>query len=100
MTVVYKIPELYDDNLETLRQVLQSLEGLTTISGLFACEIRVKVDAVEAWAVIGWGEAGEPCVLRFEDDEAVPPVQGAFLPPPTPYVYTINQATGSSEGFT
>lgn len=64
----HRICELYEDNLETLRLVLHSLDDLTKIKGLFACEIRVKVDDVDSWAVIGFGEAGDPCILRFEDD--------------------------------
>ena len=66
------IPELYDDNLTTLKHVLKALEDVSHIDGVFQAEIRVKVDDVESWAVIGWGEAGEPCVLRFEYDEPEP----------------------------
>lgn len=61
-----KIPELYPENLDTLKAVMENLERLSSIEGVFGIEIRVKVDDVDAWAVIGWGESGDPCLLRFE----------------------------------
>lgn len=66
VTVVANTPELYYENLEALKNVMGALDGLVSIDGVFDLEIRVKVDDVEAWAVIGYGESGDPCVLRFE----------------------------------
>lgn len=76
---IHRIPELYADNLNTLKRVLDALEQLTKIEGLFAAEIRVKVDDIESWAVIGWGEAGEPAILRFEDDFEPPTINKDWL---------------------
>lgn len=60
-----KIPELYQENLDALSNALREFEGIET-SGLFDLELRVKIDDVECWAVIGYGESGDPCILRFE----------------------------------
>lgn len=64
--VSIKTPELYFENLTTLKVVMDKLDELVSIDGLFDIEIRVRVDDVDAWAVIGYGESGDPCVLRFE----------------------------------
>lgn len=58
--------EIYEDNMITLTNVLHSLEDVSKIDGVFEVEIYVRIDDVKDWAVIGWGEAGDPCVLRFE----------------------------------
>lgn len=92
MSNIHRIPELYESNLITLTQVLHALEDLTKVDGLFACEIRVRVDDVESWAVIGWGEAGEPCVLRFEDD--FKPILSVSEPKAQIYTINKNQASG------
>lgn len=86
-----RIPELYADNLDTLKNVLVALEELTKIDGVFAAEIRVRVDDVESWAVIGWGDAGEPCILRFEDDfePILTPATTGKDWLPNPNIYTI-----------
>jgi len=63
-----RVPELYAANLAALSKVLQALEELSKIDGLFSVEIRVKVEDVDSWAVVGWAESGDPAVLRFEDD--------------------------------
>lgn len=90
---IHRIPELYADNLNTLKRVLDALEQLTKIEGLFAAEIRVKVDDVESWAVIGWGEAGDPCILRFEDDVQKPDPLPQLPSGIGPNVWTINKET-------
>lgn len=61
------VPELYLEDLQTLQKVMERLEDFS-ISGVFAVEIKVKVDDTNTWAVIGWGEAGDPCLLRFEKE--------------------------------
>lgn len=86
---IHRLPELYEDNLITLTKVLHALEDLTKIDGLFACEIRVKIDDVESWAVIGWGEAGEPAVLRFEDDFVPILTSGKEWIPAPPLTFTV-----------
>lgn len=65
-------PELYRYDLEVLQKVMGALEEITSdIDELFSVEIRVKTDDISTWIVIGWGESGDPCVLRFERDEPV-----------------------------
>lgn len=59
-------PELYKENLITLNEVLSNLDSIAGLPGVFDVEIRVKVDDVASWAVIGYGESGDPCILRFE----------------------------------
>lgn len=61
-----KIPELYPENLDTLKAVMNLLPALGQIDGIFEVEIRVRIDDVDVWAVIGYGESGDPCVVRFE----------------------------------
>ena len=63
-----KIPELYPENLETLRILSNRIAALAEVPGVFEVEIRVRLDDLSVWAVIGYGEAGDPCVLRFEKD--------------------------------
>lgn len=63
------IPELYDTDLQTFQYVMPILEDISRVDGVFSVEIRVKTDDVSTWAVIGWGESGDPCILRFEKDE-------------------------------
>lgn len=59
--------ELYDTDLNTLSKLLQYVEDISQ-EGVFSVEIRVRMDDTSWWAVLGWGEAGDPCVLRFEED--------------------------------
>lgn len=60
--------ELYKEDLDSLMTILDSLEDISGVDGVFAAEIRVKFDDCPTWVVIGWGESGNPCVLRFESD--------------------------------
>lgn len=67
--------ELYKEDLQMLQTVMDYLEDVTNgVEGLFSVEIRVKPADISSWIVIGWGEDGHPCVLRFEQD----------TPPPAP----------------
>lgn len=61
-----KIPELYPENLDTLKTIMNRIETLAKIDGVFEVEIRVRVDDLDTWAVIGYGESGDPCLLRFD----------------------------------
>lgn len=63
---VADIPELYLENLETLKELVIKLDELIIIKGIFEIEIRVRIDDVDTWAVIGYGESGDPAVVRFE----------------------------------
>lgn len=63
------IPELYPENLETLKHVMARLDLLGKIEGVFEVEIYVRVDDVDTWAVIGYGDSGDPCLMRFEPKE-------------------------------
>lgn len=73
--------ELYNTDLQTLLKVMEYLDEVTSNTGVFSIEIRVRTDDVDEWAVIGWGEAGDPCVLRFEQDKPVPvkPTSPGFI---------------------
>lgn len=97
--VIARIPELYPENLETLKQLMGYLEDLSRVNGVFEIEIRVRIDDVDTWAVIGWGEAGDPCVLRFESEPVPPtPVKRSAtdsvtsIQPFDPKQYLINKA--------
>lgn len=61
-----KTPELYPENLETLKHIMARVPLLANIEGVHELEIRVRVDDLDTWAVIGYGETGDPCLLRFE----------------------------------
>lgn len=92
--VVTKIPELYPENLETLRKLVDMVPAIASVDGVYEIELRVRVDDVDTWAVIGYGESGDPCVLRFESDPK-PPVSnvrgGGFVSTVSPYTTTINE---------
>lgn len=87
--------ELYNDDLEGLMQALGHLEDLSNIPNVFAVEIKLKFDDTNDWVVVGWGEAGDPCVLRFEKDERIAPVipfvPGGFIKRDPQFPYTINK---------
>lgn len=77
--------ELYEDDLRNLANLLGYVEDVANNDGLLEVEIRVKlVNDSTAWAILGFGEAGDPCVLRFEKDPA--PV----VPIKVNFPYTIN----------
>lgn len=75
--------ELYPENLKTMLELMDKVEELAAINGVYEVEIRARVDDVETWTVLGYGESGDPCVLRFEEPEKP-------APPPNK-LYTINQ---------
>lgn len=83
--------EWYPENLKSLLEVMDALPALAAIDGLFEIEVRVRVDDMETWAIIGYGESGDPCVLRFE--EPIKP-----LPPVKPNILTINPGSGYITG--
>ncbi len=59
--------EWYPENLEALLAVMKYIPELALVEGVHEIEVRVRVDDMETWAVIGYGESGDPCVLRFEE---------------------------------
>lgn len=59
-------PELYADDLDVLKTLMARLPTLAGIEGVTEIEIRVRMHDENSWAVIGYGEAGDPCVIRFE----------------------------------
>ena len=63
-----KIPELYPENLDTLKTIMARIPTLARIDGVFELEVRVRVDDLDIWAIVGYGEAGDPCLLRFESE--------------------------------
>lgn len=60
-------PELYLDDLVTIRQVMAKLDDIALVEGVFQTEIRVKTYDGSTWVVIGYGESGDPAILRFEN---------------------------------
>lgn len=75
--------ELYHDDLNTLLELLDRVEDLAMVDGVSEIEIRVRVNEESTWAVLGYGESGNPCVLRFEETPKPLPIK--------PNVYTINK---------
>lgn len=61
-------PELTLDDLYTIGKALAYLEDIAEIQGMHAVEIRMKTEDPTYWTVLGYGEAGDPCVIRFEKD--------------------------------
>lgn len=61
-----KTPELYPEHLETLKHVMARIPLLANIDQIDEVEVRIRMNNVDIWAVIGYGEAGDPCLLRFE----------------------------------
>jgi len=61
-----KIPELYPENLDTLKHIMARIPLLANLEGVHEIEIYVRMDNVDTWAVIGYGESGDPCLLRFQ----------------------------------
>jgi hypothetical protein len=59
-------PELYKDDLVAIVQVFDRLDDIGIIPGLEEVEISVRFFEDSSWIVIGYGETGEPCVLRIE----------------------------------
>ncbi len=59
-------PELYSEDLDILKTLMARLPTMAGIAGVTEIEIRVRIHEEEIWAVIGYGEAGDPCLLRFE----------------------------------
>lgn len=64
-----KMPELYSENLDTLKTIMARIPMLSKIEDIYEVEIRVRIDGIDTWAVIGYGESGDPCLLRFDPDE-------------------------------
>lgn len=84
--------ELYDTDLETLKNLLGYVDKITEQVSVFEIEIKVRLDDTLDWVVLGYGEAGDPCVLRFEKDPIIQkPLQvGGGINPFTinkPHVY-------------
>lgn len=63
-----KVPtfELYEDDLRNLANLLGYVEDVANQEGVFDVQIRVRFDDTEYWAVLGYGESGDPAVIRFE----------------------------------
>lgn len=60
-------PELYPKNLETLKHVMARLDLMGRIDGVFDVEVYIRLEDIAVWAVVGYGESGNPCILRFEE---------------------------------
>jgi hypothetical protein len=59
-------PELYPENLDTLKHIMARIPTLANLDGVYEIEVRVRMENVDTWAIIGYGEAGDPCLLRFD----------------------------------
>lgn len=79
--------ELYQDDLNTLLELLDRVEDLAMVNGVSEVEIRVRVNDESTWAILGYGESGNPCILRFEEDKKPEP--------PKNNVFTINHSSVS-----
>lgn len=64
-----KTPEIYLDDLVAIQKLMEKLQDISSVNNVFEVEIHARVDDVDTWTVIGWGEAGDPCILRFEKNE-------------------------------
>lgn len=60
------VPEIYQPDLDTLSRVMDHLGNVAAVSGVFDIEFRVKLEDGSSWVVIGYGESGDPAILRFE----------------------------------
>lgn len=58
--------ELYESDLRNLANLLGYVEDVANNEGVFDVQIRVRFDDTEYWAVLGYGEAGDPAIIRFE----------------------------------
>jgi hypothetical protein len=74
--------ELYKEDLDLLTKLLPYVEDIAGENNVYEVEVRVRLFEGDTWAVLGYGEAGDPCVLRFEED-----------PKPVEPVYRINPFT-------
>ena len=63
------IPELHYEDLQAIGRVTEFLDDVAAVRGIHAVEIRIKTEDPTAWAVIGYSEAGDPALLRFEKDK-------------------------------
>lgn len=77
--------ELYDSDLRQLANLLGYVEDVANNESVEDLEIRIKLVDSGVWAVLGYGEAGDPCVLRFE-----PVVKANIHINPSTFPYTIN----------
>lgn len=91
--------ELYETELQTLSRLLGYVEDVSNHEGVFEVEIWVRLDDVDTFAVLGWGESGDPCVLRFEPKKKPAPV---YRNPSPGIITTINknQPFGPEDGKT
>ena len=87
--------EIYRDDLDALKALFEYLEDISAIDGVYQAEIRVKFDEANTWAVVGWGESGDPCLLRFDADTDKT-VKISFPSAP----YTVNPGLTAFEGNT
>lgn len=58
--------ELYPDDLRTMINIMGYVEDVANVEGVSDIEIKVRINDEETWTVLGYGESGDPCVLRFE----------------------------------
>ncbi len=83
------MPELYKDDLHLLTDLLEYVDQIANHANVCEIEIRARIFEGEDWAVLGYGEAGDPCVLRFERD--TPPYTPPIKLAPGVIPYTINE---------
>lgn len=59
-------PELYKDDLKAIIRLLDSVEKIANDEAVFDVEVRVRLYGDNTWIVLGYGETGDPAVIRFE----------------------------------
>lgn len=79
--------ELYPEDLKVAMEMFEKLAELAGMEHLHAVEIRFRAND-GPWITVGYGEAGDPCILNIEPEYT-------YVPPPklndfTGLPYTIN----------
>jgi hypothetical protein len=76
--------EFYPEDLQTMLDVMDRIVGLASIDGVHEIEVRFRINDMDSWVVVGYGEAGDPCVLRIEEPiKPVTPINPNKLTNPT-----------------
>lgn len=75
--------ELIKSDITAVLEMMEHLDTLAAVQGTFEVEIRFRTEG-DDWITIGYGESGDPAVLKIEAVEPLAPVV-------KPNVFTINR---------